>query len=287
MQKPTLANQLGPLRGLEEWDDFVKTRYTEEKHPDQFRDYSDATPPRVREFYRQNHAYQTRDFVLNKKKEFLARNRAKMGIWEAMEFLNTLVDESDPDTELTQIEHLLQTSEAIRRDGKPDWFILTGLIHDLGKILCLWGEPQWAVVGDTFPVGCAWSPKIVLHEYFALNPDSKIPSYQTPLGIYSQHIGLNHVDLSWGHDEYLYHVVKDYLPQQALYMIRYHSFYPAHREGEYAHLLDATDRAMFASVREFNPYDLYSKSADRPDVEELRPYYEALIAKYFPPKLDW
>ena len=151
--KPTLATQLGPLRGLEEWDDFVKTRYTEKKKPDDFRDYSDTTPPRVREFYRQNHAYQTRDFVLNKKKQFLARNRAQMGIWEAMEFLNTLIDESDPDTELSQIEHLMQTSQAIRRDAKPDWFVLTGLIHDLGKILCLWGEPQWAVVGDTFPVG--------------------------------------------------------------------------------------------------------------------------------------
>ena len=285
--KPTLANQLGPLRGLEEWDDFVKTRYTEEKKPDEFRDYSETTPPRVREFYRQNHTYQTRDFVLNKKKQFLARNRAQMGIWEAMEFLNTLVDESDPDTELTQIEHLLQTSQAIRRDAKPDWFVLTGLIHDLGKILCLWGEPQWAVVGDTFPVGCAWSPKIVLHEYFALNPDAKIPAYQTRMGVYSEHGGLDQVDLSWGHDEYLYHVVRDHLPQEALYMIRYHSFYSAHREGEYEYLMDDGDKQMFRWVREFNPYDLYSKSKERPNVEELRPYYEDLIAKYFPAKLNW
>ncbi len=37
-----------------------------------------------------------------------------MGVWEAMEFLNTLVDDSDPDTDLSQIEHLLQTAEAIR-----------------------------------------------------------------------------------------------------------------------------------------------------------------------------
>ena len=37
------------------------------------------------------------------------------------------------------------------------WFVLVGLIHDLGKVLCLFGEPQWAVVGDTFPVGCAFS----------------------------------------------------------------------------------------------------------------------------------
>src|SRR5260370_36399195 len=105
--KPTLANQLGPLRGLEEWDDFVKTRYTEKKKSDEFRDYSEATPARVREFYRQNHAYQTRDFVLNNKKQFLTRNRAQIGMWEAMEFLNTFVDDSGPAARLTAIDHLL------------------------------------------------------------------------------------------------------------------------------------------------------------------------------------
>lgn len=289
----------GPLKNLEEWDDFVKARYPEDdaappaavqdssKKPEEFRNYSETTPPRVREFYRLNHTYQTRDFVLGKKKQYLAKNRATMGIWEAMEFLNTLVDESDPDTQLSQIEHLLQTSEAIRTDGHPGWFILTGLIHDLGKILCLWGEPQWAVVGDTFPVGCAYSPEIVLHEFFVLNPDSAIPEYQTRLGTYSENCGLGRVDLSWGHDEYLYHIVKDYLPEEALYMIRYHSFYPAHREGAYSYLMDDHDKEMFQWVRKFNPYDLYSKAKERPRVSELRPYYEDLIAKYFPTQINW
>jgi inositol oxygenase len=210
-----------------------------------------------------------------------------MGIWEAMEFLNTLVDDSDPDTDLSQIEHLLQTSEALRRDGKPRWFILTGLIHDLGKILCLWGEPQWAVVGDTFPTGCAYSDKIVFSEFFKFNPDARVPQYQTQLGVYEEKCGLDRVDMSWGHDEYLYHVTKDYLPGEAQYMIRYHSFYAAHREGEYQYLMNDRDRAKFRCVREFNPYDLYSKSAERPNVNELRPYYEDLIAEYFPPTIRW
>src|ERR1700738_4860965 len=49
------------------------------------------------------------------------------------------------------------------------------------------------VVGDTFPVGCAYSDKIVFPEYFRDNPDSKIPRYQTRLGIYSEGCGLEHV----------------------------------------------------------------------------------------------
>ena len=204
-----------------------------------------------------------------------------------MEFLNTLVDDSDPDTEMSQIQHLLQTAEGIRKDGHPDWFVLTGLIHDLGKVLCLHGEPQWAVVGDTFPVGCAFSEKVVYPEFFAANPDVHRPDLSTEFGIYTPGCGLDQVHLSWGHDEYLYQVVKDYLPEEALYMIRYHSFYAAHRERAYDHLMNDHDQALFQWVRAFNPYDLYTKSDAPPDVAALRPYYDALIRRYFPAELAW
>jgi inositol oxygenase len=272
---------------LEQWDDFVSDRYDPNRKAEDFRKYDDSAPAGVREFYRLNHTNQTRDFVLSKRREYLSLDRRRMGIWEALEYLNTLVDDSDPDTDLSQIEHCVQTAESIRRDGHPRWMVLAGLIHDLGKILCLWGEPQWAVVGDTFPVGCAWSSKIVFPEFFANNPDAKVPEYQTRLGVYEEGCGLDKVNLSWGHDEYLYHVVKDYLPAEALYMIRYHSFYPGHREGQYGYLMNDEDRRLFEWVRKFNPYDLYSKSAERPKVEELRPYYNELIANYFPEKLAW
>ena len=205
-----------------------------------------------------------------------------MPVWKAMEFLNTLVDDSDPDIELDQLQHLLQTGEAIRRDGHPDWFVLTGFIHDMGKVLCLFGEPQWAVVGDTFPVGCKFSDKVVYPEFFHLNPDFNNPQYNTLHGIYSPGCGLRNVNMSWGHDEYLYQITKDYLPEPALYMIRYHSFYAQHREHAYEHLMDDHDREMFEWVKKFNPYDLYSKNPVPPNVKELRPYYEDLIAKYLP-----
>ncbi len=89
-----------------------------------------------------------------------------MTVWEAIEKLDTLVDESDPDTSLSQIQHLLQTAEAMRRDGKPDWMQLTGLIHDLGKLLCFFGaDGQWDVVGDTFVVGCAPEGTVYPHTF--------------------------------------------------------------------------------------------------------------------------
>ncbi|QHS58264.1 inositol oxygenase family protein [Chitinophaga agri] len=293
MSSNTFSNEeLNPLQSIEQWEDDVLLRYPEQaagepaKAKDEYRNYDNPGRDTVREFYRLNHQYQTYEFVQQKKKEFLAFNRKETPVWGAMEFLNTLVDDSDPDIELDQLQHLLQTAEAIRADGHPDWFVLTGFIHDMGKVLCLFGEPQWAVVGDTFPVGCQFSDKIVYPEFFANNPDAQDERYNTKYGIYSPNCGLNQVDLSWGHDEYLYQMMKDYLPEPALYMIRYHSFYAQHREEAYDHLMNDHDREMFEWVRKFNPYDLYSKSPKPPVISELKPYYEGLIKKYLPDTIN-
>ncbi len=276
--EPSYKNKRNPTR---------QAAFQDNKTTERFRDYQAEARASVREFYRLNHTNQTVDFVLAKKHQYLAKTNYAMGIWDAIELLNTLVDDSDPDTDLPQIEHNLQTAEAIRKDEHPRWFILTGLIHDLGKVLGLLGEPQWAVVGDTFPVGCAYSDKVVYSEFFAANPDSQNSLYQSKNGIYAEGCGLDNVHFSWGHDEYLYQVVRDYLPEESLYMIRYHSCYVMHQQREYEHLMDAHDKEMFKWVRAFSPYDLYSKSDERPNVATLRPFYEELIAEFFPAKLLW
>ena len=87
----------------------------------------------------------------------------------------------------------------------------------------LYGEPQWGVVGQTFPVGCAWSPDIVFHEYFAKTPDRNKPELQTQYGIYEPHCGLENLHMSFGHDGYIAEVMKPYLRDEALYMLRFHS----------------------------------------------------------------
>ncbi|KAF9051641.1 inositol oxygenase [Panaeolus papilionaceus] len=269
------------------WDS--ESEFDQDKDKSQFRDY-EAACDRVKAFYKEQHEKQTVAFNIKARVDFKSRRRGRMGVWEAIELLNTLIDESDPDTSMSQIDHLLQTAEAIRRDGKPEWMQVTGLVHDLGKLLLLFGsEGQWDVVGDTFVVGCKFSDKIIYPETFKNNPDSYDQVFSTEYGIYKPHCGLDNVMLSWGHDEYLYHVFKDQssLPAEALAMIRYHSFYPWHREGAYSHLTNEKDARILAAVKAFNPYDLYSKSDKPVDVEELRPYYQKLIAKFFPPVLDW
>jgi len=299
MMQPNDLNsaEKNPLSSLDVWEEDLLERYPDPesivangsagKTTEEYRNYETPGRDTVREFYRLNHTFQTYDFVQQKRAEFLGFDKKEMSVWDAFDFLNQLVDDSDPDTDLDQKQHLLQTSEAIRRDGHPDWMVLAGLFHDMGKVLCLFGEAQWAVVGDTFPVGCAWSDKIVYPEYFQLNPDKDNEQFQTKYGVYSPNCGLRNVHLSWGHDEYVYHMLKDYLPEPALYMLRYHSFYSQHREHAYDHLMDDHDNEMFKWVKLFNPYDLYSKNPTPPNWTELQPYYEDLVAKYLPAKIKF
>ncbi|KAK4959548.1 hypothetical protein LTR66_013066 [Elasticomyces elasticus] len=288
----------------EEKDVYEKSQFDVEKDKTQFRQYEEACD-RVKNFYREQHekqvgsgfclchyssadSVQTVAYNLKARNDFRSKTRAEMTIWQAMEKLNTLIDESDPDTSLSQIEHLLQSAEAIRRDGKPRWFQLTGLIHDLGKLLFFFdAQGQWDVVGDTFPVGCAFDEAIIYPGTFEHNPDSSDPIYSTKHGIYAPGCGMDNVMLSWGHDEYLYHIAKEQskLPDEALAMIRYHSFYPWHSAGAYAWMMDEKDEKMLAAVKAFNPYDLYSKSDDVPKVEDLKEYYLELIDEYFPNKV--
>ncbi|ODQ78074.1 hypothetical protein BABINDRAFT_163099 [Babjeviella inositovora NRRL Y-12698] len=266
----------------------AESNFDQEKDRDVFRQYETACDL-VKTFYKEQHTKQTVEFNIKVREGLAKTKRDSMSVWDALIKLDGLVDDSDPDTELSQIEHALQTAEAMRRDGKPRWMQLTGLIHDMGKMLYFYdADGQWDVVGDTFPVGCKYSDKIVYPDTFVDNPDYCHPVYSTELGIYEKHCGLDNVMLSWGHDEYLYHLAKEQstLPEESLAMIRFHSFYPWHSEGAYSYLMNGEkdERAMKA-VLAFNPYDLYSKNDERCDVAKLKDYYCELIDEFFPNKL--
>ena len=209
------------------------------ENPVGFRHYvedvtADASPIAQRVFntYRQMHTHQCVDFVRQQHQRWLKFDHDRLTIYQALQKLNLLVDESDPDVDVPNIYHAFQTAEGIRKQyPDQDWFHLTGLIHDCGKVLAFYNEPQWAVVGDTFPVGCQFSEKIVYSKTtFENNPDRCHPIYSTKYGMYSPNAGLEQCTMSWGHDEYLYRVLINHptctLPDESLYIIRYHSFYP-------------------------------------------------------------
>ena len=136
-------------------------------------------------------AKQTLDFNQRIREKYtFSYPRVEMTIRQAFEKLEGYVDCSDPDMSIPNLVHMFQTAEGIRAAGEPDWLQLVGLIHDMGKILYLWGNDsegmsgtaegaQWALGGDTFVVGCRFPDTIVFPEYNHLNPDMHNPLYNT------------------------------------------------------------------------------------------------------------
>ncbi len=245
----------------------------------------------VREHYRKMRKNQTYAYVQEMHRKYLTFNKP-LGLWEAMEQLNVLVDVSDPDLDLPNVQHLIQSAEAIRYDNRPDWMQLVGLIHDLGKVMFLWGcdedgtsqAEQWGMVGDVFALGCALPDTCVYPEFNSLNPDMQDPRYNTTLGIYEKGCGLDALTLAWGHDEYLYRVLKNHgsnkLPEAGMVMIRYHSFYPWHSGGSYSQFLNDRDAEYLEWIRDFNRYDLYTKSQKTYTLEEIKSHYQPIAEKY-------
>ena len=96
------------------------------------------------------------------------------------------------------------------------------------------------------------------------------PNYNTKLGMYAPNCGINNLQMSWGHDEYLFQVLKNHgatLPKIGMYMIRFHrltslfrsrpyffiysSFYPWHTAKAYDHFCTEEDAKMREEVKAF------------------------------------
>lgn len=251
------------------------------------RNYKEDT--QVATFYYNNHINQTLSSVLYNKVRF-SESKIKLSIFDAINILNDIIDESDPDTSYPQIVHCIQTGEMCKELFDDDYMHLIGFIHDLGKIMQkLYNLPQYLVVGDTFPVGCRFDDKIVYHNYFTMNSDNNNPKYNTKLGIYEEHIGFDNVHFSTGHDEYMYQICKKnncLIPEDGLYIIRYHSFYAFHQYQSYDYLANEYDNKMLPLLQKFQKCDLYSKLDKNINIKEYVAkrieYYKVLIKKYFP-----
>lgn len=274
---------------------------TNDKEDEKFRVYTadEDTPARVIEHYRDMRTNHTVEFYkrMEQKYSFDNGGRRMMTIEQAFAELEDYIDASDPDLDLPNMLHLMQTAEGIRKAGHPDWLQLTGLLHDMGKIMFLWGTnedgqdgyspkgKQWALGGDTFVVGCLIpDDAVVFPEFNQFNPDMQDSRYNTKYGIYQPHCGIDKLMFAWGHDEYMHRMLvanNCTLPEEALDMIRYHSAYPWHDKGAYKHLMAEEDEERIQWVKLFNRFDLYTKDGDNDlKLEEVWPYYKGLCEKY-------
>lgn len=265
----------------------------------------------VKQQYKNMRINQTLSYAKRMKSENMKRlteSGTQMNVIDAIYLLNTFVDKSDPDTSLPNMFHFFQTAEGIRHDGHPDWLQLVGLIHDMGKMMFLWGKDedgttvstQWGMVGDTYILGCRLRNNKVYPEFDKLCPDmiTNINNdlnienkLSTDIGIYSEHCGLQNCTFTWGHDEYLYDVLKynmkignisNEFPELAYEIIRYHSLYPWHSYNQYCEIESEHDIEIKPYVKLFSSYDLYTKTDNKINIDDLVPYYQNIIKKYFP-----
>ena len=262
----------------------------------------EAAEGRVRALYREARRRQDAGFVARLRATYAPGGGRAMGVRAALEALDKLVDLSDPDATLPNSVHALQTAEALRRDGLPRWLQLVGLIHDLGKVLALHpracdedgtsAATQWALVGDTFVTGAPRPAALVYPEFNAEAPEEDRCDDGPATGRYAPGCGLDATLVSYGHDEYLYQVLRAAgeavtLPAPAFAIVRYHSLYAWHTGGAYGALASREDEAMLGWITLFNRYDLYSKRDAVVDRAAVWEYYEALAAEYLPAALPF
>jgi len=229
------------------------------------------------------HAYQTAESIKNN-----CITQDKLKVIE----IKSLFSKKDWDKIPKNIKHIYNTSKFMHilymhiKDWS--WFPLIGLIHDLGKILLLkeyGGLKQHLVVGDIFPIGCSFNESNIFYQkgFYKNNVDYSNPKYNTKYGIYKPNCGFNKLTMSWGHDYFLYNRIQKSnhnLPKEALYLIRYHSFYPWHNSIGYQYLADMNAWMMLPLLKLFQKSDLYSKISTQPKYEEIEQKYKILVDKF-------
>jgi len=294
----------------------------------QFRNYQESNKT-ICNTYQKMLQFQNKKYASKMKKYYSKNIFIKCNIWDMIEKLEDISDESDPDIELPQIIHASQTALSIESNFMNNniilnmsikslfddfhwnqipkkyqkiyntdllsfyhkikgwsWFPIIGLIHDLGKILLskdFGGLPQWSVVGDTFPIGEKLADNYPFYDlnYHKNNKDLSENTYQ-------EKCGFENVLFSWGHDEYLANVLQNKnntkFPEEAFYIIRFHSFYswhsPRNEKIGYQYLASEKDWYMLPLLKVFQKSDLYSKSENIQNIESIKIKYERIINKF-------
>ena len=128
-------------------------------------------------------------------------------------------------------------------------------MHDIGKLLSLFGEDDWNVDG--------------LNELIL-----------TP-GVAGG--GIDQVTTNWNHDEFGWAKMRRWVPRDVAFAIRYHSFVPL-VEGKLDDRLTAEEASWMWRVRMLYEYDHKTKSCmHAPRVEMTEAH--RVIAAFLPPRI--
>ncbi len=178
-------------------------------------------------------------------------------VWDLIEMLGQVIDSGDRTLYTTsQLIHVLQILDQMKRDGitDPD-LILSGLIHDVGKVAVLAGEAPEHVFGG---------------HHRPISPDET-------------DIGLDNCLFQWDHGELAYTRFKDHVPDHVAWLIRYHMIV----EADCRPYMDDRDRLYTEKyLRPFVKYDVHSKSPFYVPTVALAEYRD-LIEAAFPKPISF
>jgi Myo-inositol oxygenase len=144
----------------------------------------------------ERHRRQTVDEVRALRRKYAKPIFGKVRVWDLIEKLGSCVDPTDRRLFCaSQQMHVLQMLETMERDdaATPE-MVLVALVHDLGKVLLLTGEDPANVVCMNGLVDGA-----------------------------DDGVGLDNATIQWNHDEFAYERLRDHLPEDLAWLVRYHS----------------------------------------------------------------
>ena len=176
------------------------------------------------------HNAQTADTVADLQRKYTSPILGQVSPWSLIEKLAQCIDPTDQRLlGASQQLHILQMIDAMETEGTAtEELLLVTLLHDLGKVLLLTGEAPENVVCMNQPV-----------------------SVCEPGG------GLDNCVFQWNHDEFAYSRLRNYLPDELSWLVRYHSIVPATCEQ----YMDARDRDYYERyLKPFSRYDHETKS---------------------------
>ncbi|KAL7465089.1 hypothetical protein ACHAXS_005416 [Conticribra weissflogii] len=275
------------------------------------------TPPR-RHHYRKCWKFQTYDYVMSMRSRFLNFSLGKATLIEALGWIDSFPahpfhswssDDANAvkeDTGIKSSSPSLRTlsfimAETAREEGLPDWVQLVALLHELGEAVKVLDPTHtgdmadsiydWTISSRSRVVGCKPPQRATFSEYRHLNMDLEDSRYNTDLGVYEPHCGLQNVSLMWTGCEYMYYLLKhnrSTIPEEGLAMIRYFLLGDWHEHNEYSAITNDDDADVMPFVAEFDALRrrVRLKSVDCNDLSDEQcsalwdSYYIHIAAKY-------
>jgi hypothetical protein len=195
---------------------------------------------------------QTKEIVQTLKTKYESPILGKFRVWDLIEELALCIDPTDSSLYCTsQYMHVCQIVAGMEEDGElNEKMLLVALLHDLGKISILEGEPPEHVV-----------------------------CYLSPIEAREPGCGLENVTFQFGHDEIAYSRFKDHVPEDVAWALRYHSTIL----GETEPYMSAADRDYEQNIlTTFRKYDQGTKSPANLPVHANLDRFQDFVESCFP-----